>query len=209
MPPNLLSSLVAVAALLAYLIGGLPFGYWFVRLLSGKDIRTMGSGNIGATNVHRAAGGKAGIVVLLLDICKGFVAVLLAAAMTRHDDVGIALSAVAVMLGHCYPIFLRFKGGKAVACFIGVFLYLAPWALAVITLVFFLAFGLSKHVSLGSIIGAAAFPPVFWIIYAPPQPILLAAIVSSALIIARHKANIERLRRGEEHVFSLKGGKAV
>jgi glycerol-3-phosphate acyltransferase PlsY len=201
--------LIATSTLLAYLIGGLPFGYWFVRLISGKDIRTMGSGNIGATNVHRTAGGKAGVIVLLLDILKGFVAIFLAAYLTHNDSVGVALTAMAVMLGHCYPVFLRFKGGKAVACFIGVFLYLAPLALLATTVVFLATVALSKHISLGSIIGAALFPFALWLIYTPSQPILLAAIVSAVLIIFRHKANIERLRKGEEHVFSLKGGKAV
>ena len=195
--------------MLAYLIGGLPFGYWFVRLVFGKDIRTMGSGNIGATNVQRTAGSKAGVIVLVLDIFKGLLAVLLADFMTRHNDAGIALSAVAVMLGHCYPVFLGFKGGKAVACFIGVFLYLAPLALAAITVVFVATVALSKHISLGSIVGAALFPLALWLIQRPPQPILLAAIASAVLIILRHQANIERLRRGEEHVFSLKGGKTV
>ncbi|MBV9679124.1 MAG: glycerol-3-phosphate 1-O-acyltransferase PlsY [Acidobacteriaceae bacterium] len=202
-------SLVAAAALLAYLIGGLPFGYWFVRLSSGRDIRTMGSGNIGATNVHRAAGGKAGLIVLLLDICKGFAAVVLAAYLTHNDPVGVGLSVIAVLLGHCYPVFLRFKGGKAVACFIGAFLYLAPLALLAVVLVFLGAFAFGRHVSLGSIVGAAAFPFALWLLYTPSPPILLAAIASAVLIIYRHKANIERLLRGEEHVFSLKGGKAV
>jgi acyl phosphate:glycerol-3-phosphate acyltransferase len=201
--------LIAISTLLAYLIGGLPFGYWFVRLSSGKDIRTMGSGNIGATNVHRIAGGKAGAIVLILDICKGFLAVLLADLLTHHSALGLALSTVAVMLGHCYPVFLGFKGGKAVACFIGAFLYLAPLALAVAALVFVATVALSKHISLGSIIGAALFPLVLWLIQRPPQPILLAAIASALLIIFRHKANIERLRKGEEHVFSLRGSKAV
>jgi glycerol-3-phosphate acyltransferase PlsY len=200
---------VVLSTLLAYLIGGLPFGYWFVRLVSGKDIRTMGSGNIGATNVQRTAGSKAGIVVLILDICKGALAVFLADVITRHDSAGIALSAVAVMLGHCYPVFLGFKGGKAVACFIGVFLYLAPLTLAAITVVFVATVALSRHISLGSIVGAALFPLALWLIQSPPQPILLAALASAILIIYRHKANIERLRQGKEHVFSLKGGKTV
>ena len=164
---------------------------------------------MGATNVQRTAGSKAGVIVLLLDICKGFLAVLLANWITQQNDLGIALAAVAVMLGHCYPVFLGFKGGKAVACFIGVFLYLAPLALAAITVVFVAAVALSKHISLGSIIGAALFPLALWLIQPPPQPILLAAIASALLIIFRHKANIERLRQGKEHVFSLKGGKTV
>ncbi len=201
--------LITVSTILAYLIGGLPFGYWFVRLLSGRDIRTIGSGNIGATNVQRTAGSKAGITVLLLDIGKGFLAVFLTDLLTHGNETAIALSAVAVMLGHCYPIFLRFKGGKAVACFIGVFLYLAPLPLAAITVVFVATVALSRHISLGSIVGAALFPLALWLIQSPQQPILLAAIASAVLIIFRHKANIERLRQGKEHVFSLKGGKTA
>jgi glycerol-3-phosphate acyltransferase PlsY len=200
---------IATSTILAYLLGGLPFGYWFVRLVSGKDIRTMGSGNIGATNVQRAAGSKAGIIVLLLDICKGFLAVLLARLITQNNDVGVAISAFAVMLGHCYPVFLRFKGGKAVACFVGVFLYLAPLALATTAVVFLATVALSKHISLGSIIGAALFPFALWLIQHPTRPILAVAIASALLIIFRHRANIQRLLKGEEHVFSLKGGKAV
>src|SRR3954451_7267575 len=106
-------------SLLSYLIGGIPFGYWFVRVTSGEDIRKLGSGNIGATNVHRTRGRKAGLIVLLLDILKGFAAVFMTARVTGDDSLAVALSAVAVMLGHCFPVFLRFKGGKAVACFVG------------------------------------------------------------------------------------------
>ena len=117
---------VTVAAIAAYLIGGLPFGYWFVRFSLGKDIRTMGSGNIGATNVHRSAGSKAGLIVLALDIFKGFLAVWLAAALTHGAAPALAAATVAVMPRHCYPVFLGFKGGKAVACYVGAVLYLAP-----------------------------------------------------------------------------------
>src|SRR5581483_8401205 len=120
----------------AYLVGGLPFGYWFVRLTSGKDIRTMGSGNIGATNVHRTQGGKAGVIVLLLDILKGFIAVFIGALVAPNNATALGLSAVFVMLGHCYPVFLRFKGGKAVACFVCAFLYIAPVALGIVLLMF-------------------------------------------------------------------------
>lgn len=159
--------------------------------------------------MHRTAGGKAGIIVLLLDIFKGFLAVFLAARITDSNDIGVALSTFAVMLGHCYPVFLGFKGGKAVACFIGAFLYLAPWALAAVALIFLGIVIVTKHVSLGSIIGAALLPFAFWLIYIPSQPLLLAAIASALLIIVRHKANIQRLRKGEESVFSFKNGKAA
>ncbi len=200
--------MIALSTVLAYLIGGLPFGYWFVRLTSGKDIRTLGSGNIGATNVHRTQGGKAGAIVLLLDIFKGFAAVLIAAWLTRSDARALALAAVFVMIGHCYPVFLRFKGGKAVACFIGAFLYIAPLALAVVLFLFIAVVALSKYISLGSIVGAALFPLFFWIIYRPPAALFTASIFCALLIIYRHKGNIERLWSGTENVFSLRGRRA-
>ncbi len=202
--PIPLSLVIAATTLLAYFIGGLPFGYWFVRLSSGRDIRTMGSGNIGATNVHRTVGGKAGCIVLLLDIVKGFSAVWLAALLTRANPLALGLSAVAVMLGHCYPIFLRFKGGKAVACFVGAFAYAAPLALAFAVFAFLIVVALSKHISLGSIFAALVFPIAAWLITHPPAPILAASIVAAALIVYRHKANIVRLRNGTESVFSLR-----
>jgi len=200
---------LAISAVLAYFIGGLPFGYWFVRLSSGKDIRTLGSGNIGATNVHRTLGRKAGVVVLVLDILKGFVAVWLAGLLTHGDPVALAVSALAVMLGHCYPMLLHFHGGKAVACFVGAFLYLAPLSLAVIAVVFVAVVALTKYISLASIIGALLFPFAVWLITRPAQPILIASIAAALLIVYRHKANISRLRAGKEHLFSIKGGQAA
>jgi acyl phosphate:glycerol-3-phosphate acyltransferase len=194
-----------LATVFAYLIGGLPFGYLFVRFTLGKDVRTMGSGNIGATNVHRTTGLKAGLTVLLLDIGKGFLAVALGAWLTHSDPVGLALAAAAVMLGHCYPLFLGFKGGKAVACFIGAFLYIAPLSLLVVLIVFVITVVISPHVSMGSIVGALSFPIVIWLIQHPPLPILFCAIFAALLIVYRHKANIARLRAGTESVFSFKG----
>ncbi len=195
---------ILVTTGLAYLIGGLPFGYWLVRAGSGHDIRTMGSGNIGATNVYRAVGRKIGVIVLLLDMFKGFLAVWLAAVLTQADPLALALSAVAVMLGHCYPVFLHFKGGKAVACFVGAFVYVAPLALAVTVVIFVAVVAFSKYVSLGSIVAALFFPVVVWLSHTS-APILAASVAAAALIIYRHKGNISRLRSGSEHVFSLKG----
>ena len=195
---------LAVLAMLAYLIGGLPFGYWFVRLTSGKDVRSMGSGNIGATNVHRTAGGKAGLIVLLLDILKGLAAVWIAAATTHGDPLTVALAASAAVLGHCYPVFLNFKGGKAVACFIGAFGFIAPAALALTAVAFFAAALTTRYVSLGSLVGAFLFPMFLWWTIHPPMPILYAAIFAAALIIYRHRDNIARLRNGTEHAFSLR-----
>ena len=189
---------------LAYLLGGLPFGYWFVRLTSGRDIRTMGSGNIGATNVQRSMGTKAGLIVLFLDILKGFLAVWLTALWTHSNPLALALAVAAVMLGHCYPVFLRFKGGKAVACFVGAFLYLAPLALLVTTAVFAAIVVLTKYVSLGSILGAFIFPFALWIVNRPPRSILYASIFAAALVIYRHKTNISRLCAGKENRFGKK-----
>jgi acyl phosphate:glycerol-3-phosphate acyltransferase len=200
MSPNLF-----LASLIAYLLGGVPFGYLFVRFVVGKDIRTMGSGNIGATNVHRSAGRSAGVIVLLLDILKGFLAVWIASILTRDSSLGLALAAVSVMIGHSFPVFLRFKGGKAVACFIGAFLYIAPIALLAVLVIFILIVALSKYISLGSILSALLFPVAVWLIMRPPTPILLSAIFAAVLITYRHKANIQRIIAGNENVFSFKG----
>jgi len=203
-----LAFLIAVTTALAYFVGGLPFGYWFVRFSSGEDIRTTGSGNIGATNVHRTRGWKAGIVVLLLDICKGFLAVWIAGLLTGSNALALALAAAAVMLGHCYPFLLGFKGGKAVACFVGAFLYLTPLALAVVLVIFVAIVVLSNYISLASIAGAAIFPAVVWTVSHPPGPIFVASIFAALLIIFRHKANVSRLLSGTENKFRRKGGKS-
>ena len=165
----------------------------------------MGSGNIGATNVHRSVGRKAGVIVLFLDLMKGFFAVWLSAVFTQADPLALALAAVAVMLGHCYPIFLRFKGGKGVACFFGAFIYAASFPLAFTAAIFIAVAAISKYISLGSIIGAISFPFAVWLTGQPP-PVLIASIVAALLIVYRHKANISRIRCGREHTFSLRGG---
>lgn len=195
---------LTILTIIAYLLGGLPFGYWFVRLRLGKDIRTMGSGNIGATNVHRTAGGKAGVIVLLLDIFKGFLAVFIASVVTKGDPRALALAAAAVVVGHCYPVFLNFKGGKAVACFIGAFGYIAPVVLLMTALLFVIVVWLSRFISLGSILGALVFPALFWKMQHPPAILLYSSIFAGVLIVYRHRANIRRLLSGTENVFSLR-----
>jgi len=201
LPP---AATVAIFSVAAYLIGGLPFGYWFVRLSAGQDVRTIGSGNIGATNVHRTLGHKAGIIVLALDILKGFVAVWLAAVIGFGGPLALACATVAVMLGHCYPPLLGFRGGKAVACFVGAFLYIAPLALVAALAVLILVVAIARFVSLASIISVWVFPFLLWWIDRPPRPILIASIVAALLITYRHRGNISRLRRGIEPAFSLK-----
>jgi glycerol-3-phosphate acyltransferase PlsY len=191
----------------AYLLGGIPFGFLLVKLKTGRDVRASGSGNIGATNVLRTSGWTIAIVTLLLDIAKGFVAVWMAARLTHDSPIWTNAAAIAVMLGHIYPPYLRFRGGKAVACFIGAFLYLTPIPMLAVMVVFVIVVWASRHISLGSVLAAATFPLAVWLILHPPWPEVLAALVAGGLIVYRHQANLERIRAGSEHVFSFGGKK--
>ncbi len=187
----------------AYLIGGIPFGYVLVRWRTGEDVRTQGSGNIGATNVARTTGKALGILTLLLDIGKGALAVWLTDWATGGDSLWMSLAALAVILGHAFPVFLKFQGGKAVASFVGAFLYLTPGPLGAIVILFVAVLGVTKYVSLASMIGALLFPLACWLLVQPPLPVLVAAIVGGAFIIWRHRANWERLRAGRENALSF------
>lgn len=192
-----------LALALAYLLGSIPFGYLLVKWRTGGDVRAAGSGNIGATNVLRTTGRAAGIATLLLDIGKGYAAVWIAGSFTHRSDFWMSAAALAVMAGHSYPVFLRFQGGKAVASFVGAFLRLTPIPLAAVLLVFLGVAGWTRHVSLGSIAAAATLPLAVWIIEHAPAPVVLASLVAAGFIIYRHSSNIQRLREGTEHVFSL------
>lgn len=191
--------------LAAFLIGGVPFGYLLVKATTGRDVRVMGSGNIGATNVLRTTGRAVGVLTLLLDIGKGAFAVWLAEYFTG-STLWMAGAAVAVMLGHAYPVFLRFRGGKAVASFVGAFLYLTPVPLLATLVIFIVAVAASRYISLGSMVAAGLFPLAVFLIEHPPLPVLLAAAVSGVFIIYRHRANFDRIRAGTEHVFSWSAG---
>lgn len=187
--------------LVAYLLGSIPFGYLLVRWKTGGDVRAAGSGNIGATNVLRTTGRLAGVATLLLDIAKGYLAVWIARQWTDDSPLWVSLAVLAVMAGHAFSIFLGFKGGKAVASFVGAFLCLAPFAVAMEAVVFVGVVAWTRYISLGSIIGAATFPLAIWLLAKPPIPIFLAAIVASAFVIYKHSSNIERLRQGRENAF--------
>lgn len=188
----------------AYLAGGIPFGYLLVKLTTGQDVRARGSGNIGATNVLRTTGRAAAVITLLLDIGKGFFAVWFAARLTSGSTTWMSAAALAVMAGHAYPVFLKFHGGKAVASFIGAFLYLAPVPLAATLALFVIVVAATRHISMGSIAAAACFPLAVWLIEHPPRAVWLAALAAGAFIIYRHRANIARIRAGTEHVFHFK-----
>jgi glycerol-3-phosphate acyltransferase PlsY len=186
---------------IAYLLGGIPFGYLLVRLKSGQDIRGLGSGNIGATNVLRNEGRLLGVATLLLDIVKGYLAVRMAAWLSDTDPVWMALAALAVVVGHAFPVYLKFQGGKAVASFVGAFLYIAPLPLLATMIVFVVTVAATRYISLGSILGALLFPLAVYLIQHPPASILLASIAGGLFIVWRHSANIQRLRAGNENVF--------
>ena len=194
-----------LALVIAYLIGAIPFGYLLVRISTGKDVRSAGSGNIGATNVLRTTGRAAGVATLLLDVAKGFVAVFIAAKMTDDDPWWMSLAALAVMAGHAFPVFLKFHGGKAVASFIGAFLYLTLLPLAAVLVLFVITVAATKAISAGSVIAAGTFPLGVWLILHPPAPVLMAAFVAGAFIVYRHKSNIQRLHAGTENRFSFTG----
>ncbi len=193
--------------LAAYIIGGIPFGYLLVRLTTGRDVRTMGSGNIGATNVLRTSGRAIAVLTLLLDVLKGWVAVWLTARFTNGDPMWTSVAALAVMLGHGFPAFLKFRGGKAVATFIGAFLYLQPVPLLAVLIVFVICVAATRYISLGSVVAAGSFPLAVWLISHPPTAVLIASILAGAFIVWRHKGNLQRLRAGTEHVFSFGGKK--
>jgi glycerol-3-phosphate acyltransferase PlsY len=208
---------IIVVCLEAYLIGSIPFGYLIVRLTAGADVRETGSGGTGATNVSRRAGKLAGVLTLVLDALKGAAAIAIARFVFGNAIFGASASApdwqwwvaaagVIAIAGHCFPIWLGFRGGKGVATGVGVFLMLAPLSVVVAAMIFLLVVLLTRYVSLGSIIAAATIPLIIWL--RPSfttadsyKPTLMAAIVGGALIIFMHRANIAGLISGTESKF--------
>lgn len=196
-----------LVVIIAYLIGSIPFGYLIVRRKIGDDIRQSGSGGTGATNVSRKAGKAAGVFTLVLDALKGSVAVLIAKVVLGPSlDVGwwVAAAAIATIVGHIFPVWLGFKGGKGVATGVGVFLILAPVALLCAGVLFVAIVSLTRYVSLGSIVAAATIPLFVWLqsVFVEPvadlRPLLAAAIAGALLIVFAHRGNIERLASGVE-----------
>jgi acyl phosphate:glycerol-3-phosphate acyltransferase len=209
-----MTSTYIIVAVIAYLLGSIPFGLILVKLFRGTDVRQIGSGNIGATNVMRTGSKGLGIATLVLDAMKGYAAVLLAiivggarfGANLGPVYVAAGIAAVFAMIGHVFPVWLRFKGGKGVATGVGVFLALVPKAVLIVLGVFALIFAASKYVSLASIIATAAFPAVAYaFLRGADGAVLMPFIVTAAvLIIAKHHQNIRRLISGTEHRLELK-----
>jgi glycerol-3-phosphate acyltransferase PlsY len=197
-----------LAAAIAYVLGAVPFGYLLVKWKTGSDVRASGSGNIGATNVLRTTGRAAGVATLLLDVAKGYLAVWIAGRLSGGDQAIESLAALAVMMGHAYPVFLKFKGGKAVASFVGAFLCASPVALVAVLVVFTVVVAWTRHISMGSIVGAVTFPLAVWLIQKPGPAMMAASLVAGGFIIYKHKSNIERLRAGTENKFTFGARKA-
>jgi glycerol-3-phosphate acyltransferase PlsY len=181
----------------AYLLGSIPTGLLLSRALAGKDPREQGSRNIGTTNVMRTAGKALGAMTLIGDALKGLIPVCIAVWLVK-EQAWVAAVALAALVGHCFPIYLRFKGGKGVATALGIYLPLVPWAVLVNILVFASAIGISKMVSVGSLTAAIAMPLLIWV-GRYPLPYLILSICVGLLIIYRHKENIQRLLQRKEH----------
>ena len=190
-----------------YLLGSIPFGYLLVRLQSGGDIRAMGSGNIGATNVARSAGWSVGIATLILDAAKGFLAVWLIGHFSDGNIRFMIYAGLAAILGHIFPIWLKFQGGKGVATALGVFLGICWPAVAVAVLVFAIVLTFWRYVSLASVSAAAALPLLVYVLYAPghapPVAVTTSTLLAAILVIVKHRWNIERLMIGTEPRFEF------
>ena len=194
---NTLFILIMIAI---YLIAAIPTGVLLARLMGGEDVRQKGSGNIGATNVYRVAGKLAGVLTLVGDTLKGFLPLLAFKTWLEPTPTQLGIASAVAILGHCYPIYLKFKGGKGVATALGIFLVLSPKAVFFALIVFILTVTITRYISLGSVLAALSAPLVILLLN-HPQPIFLATLFIAALVIWRHNSNIRRLLDGTENRF--------
>ena len=197
-----------ITAAVSSLLGSIPFGYLLVRVFKGEDVRTSGSGNIGATNVARKSPAL-GVATLLLDAAKGLTAVLVARVLFSgpHQQLIMTTAAFFAVVGHLYPVWLKFRGGKGVATSLGAFILLTPKSILCMVGLFLIIAVAFRYVSLGSVAVAAAFPLLAWALheYADPRQLVFIALVS-ALVIWKHRQNIGRLAAGTESKLGTKSG---
>jgi glycerol-3-phosphate acyltransferase PlsY len=186
----------------AYLIGSIPFAFLLARRWSAADLRQVGSGNLGAANVMRASGVTAGVLVAILDITKGACSVMLAERLSGNAAAPAA-AGLAAIVGHIYPIWLRFRGGKGVATACGVFSVLTPLAIPPALAIFLIAVALTKYISLGSLLATIALPPLAYAM-GSPAPAVIAAFAAAAIIVFRHRSNVARLRTGTERRLGVR-----
>jgi acyl phosphate:glycerol-3-phosphate acyltransferase len=204
--PNISVALLSIPVG-AYLLGSIPFGVLFTRLFGGGDVRKSGSGNIGATNVARVAGPIPAVLTLIFDFAKGAAPVWLAGRFSEESATWMVSAALAAILGHCFPIWLNFHGGKGVATAAGVFCVLSPAALLGSVILFLIVLFFWRYVSLASISAAAAMPLLIYLLWAPghapPLSVTFGALAAAAIIIFKHDANIQRLVQGKEPKLSF------
>jgi len=191
--------LEVILVIAAYLLGSIPTGLLLARFVGGVDIRTAGSGNIGATNVYRTLGRTVGVMTLAGDCLKGLVPVLVAARLGCSEP-WLAAIGLAAFLGHVFTIFLKFKGGKGVATALGVFLGMAPLAVLIVLGIFIIVVWATRYISLGSVLAAATMPIAVWLTGAPPLRCAMTAVIA-LIVIAKHHENIRRLLAGTENKF--------
>jgi glycerol-3-phosphate acyltransferase PlsY len=194
----------ALTALVAYAIGAVPVGWVVARVFGVADIRRHGSGNIGATNVLRTVGRGPAIVTLVGDVLKGYLAVAAGATLGSRDLAAVAVAAVAAVVGNCWSVFLGFRGGKGVATGLGALLHAVPLATLAALPVFVIAIATTRYVSLASLLSAACVP-LGAVMLGYPRPLALSALGVAVIVIARHHANIARLRAGTESRLGQRG----
>lgn len=187
--------MLLMVIVIGYLLGSVPFAFMLARR-RGTDIRFIGSGNVGAANVLRTSGVRTALLVMALDACKGAGSVLLAQRWSAGDAASAA-AGMAAIIGHIYPIWLRFRGGKGVATAAGVFSVLTPWAMLPVVAVFVVTVWLTRFISLGSIVATLALGPIAYAMHAP-QAVVLTAVCAAGIIVFRHRANLARVRSGTE-----------